>query len=317
MNINLIHLDDALLGQSQFMRNCERLGAVNLDIRDAGPDARLWSSVETTKKLHGKLQGLCNRPGKSGPVVNWLGSGDFHHVSALLIEQVSQAQSKNTTVIHFDNHPDWVRFKSGIHCGSWVSYVLKTDQVQKVVSLGICSPDLTWPEFKSADLQYLAAARLIAFPLEPPRTFVFRRYGDGPAHTQRGHSINWSSMDQQLTGDGLHCVLKQIENTPIYITIDKDVLSSSDAITNWDQGKLGLDDLLGWLRALMLHCDVAGIDIVGDHSPVVFGGSMIDRMMKRGEVWLDQPRKRVCADTAAKVNETTNLAILSVLEACL
>ena len=53
-------------------------------------------------------------------------------------------------------------------------------------------------------------------------------------------------------------------NFPIYISIDKDVLNESCAVTNWDQGEMSLPLLENVLKILISNYDVIGIDICGD-----------------------------------------------------
>ncbi|MBA4602631.1 arginase family protein [Thermoactinomyces mirandus] len=76
----------------------------------------------------------------------------------------------------------------------------------------------------------------------------------------------------------------------IYISIDKDVLDRAYAVTNWDQGKMKLQDLLSALKKLMRQKNILGMDVCGELpvSPV--------------EVWRYANELRL--------NEQTNLAIL-------
>lgn len=50
---------------------------------------------------------------------------------------------------------------------------------------------------------------------------------------------------------------------PIYISIDKDVLSSEFAACDWDQGQMSLDELLSRIEIFKGH-EIIGIDICGD-----------------------------------------------------
>lgn len=57
---------------------------------------------------------------------------------------------------------------------------------------------------------------------------------------------------------------EQVSNgEPLYISIDKDVLSTDFAATDWDQGNLTLAELIGYLEG-MKDYDVLGADICGD-----------------------------------------------------
>lgn len=75
--------------------------------------------------------------------------------------------------------------------------------------------------------------------------------------------------DRQLRASSLH--LRPLSTgEPLYISIDKDVLDTGSARTDWDQGTLTLNDLKRILSLILRHEDVAGIDICGE-CPVTLG----------------------------------------------
>ena len=52
-------------------------------------------------------------------------------------------------------------------------------------------------------------------------------------------------------------------NRPLYISIDKDILSEDTCPTNWDQGEMSLEELLSLLRTEAEGRELLGIDICG------------------------------------------------------
>ncbi|RKM56398.1 hypothetical protein D6853_06315 [Butyrivibrio sp. X503] len=56
---------------------------------------------------------------------------------------------------------------------------------------------------------------------------------------------------------------------PVYLSVDKDVVKREELITNWDQGEMNADDLLGSIRELASAPDrkLIGIDICGECAP--------------------------------------------------
>ena len=60
---------------------------------------------------------------------------------ALLHERVREP----FTLVHFDNHPDWVRLAPRWHCGSWLNRTLALPNLQRAITLGPCSDDLVNP----------------------------------------------------------------------------------------------------------------------------------------------------------------------------
>ena len=318
MALNLLHFDDALLSQPLFMQECARLGASEIDLRDVGPEMRLWAREPIVERVRQRLRDSLTGVTNGGPILSWSGSGDFHHVTALITGLMAEVRGKPITIVQFDNHPDWVSFAGGLHCGSWVRHVLDAGIASRVVGLGMTSRDLAWPEFKGASLDHVASGRLVLFSLDPPKSIVIGNYGAGPGHEQRGRRIFWRSFPseggQKATEEP---VLTAIGTEAIYITIDKDILTPAGALTNWDQGLLTLGELLAWLDVLMRRFTILGIDITGDYSAPNFSGSSWDRLKKMGESILDHPGRPKDTDTkvTAALNQATNLQLLSALRA--
>lgn len=316
--LNLLHLDDALLGQAEFLARCRELGAREHDERPLGEAIRLWATARHLESLRERLEPAL--AGISGPetIVTFLGSGDFHHVTSILAGLVAGTRGGKVTIVHFDHHPDWVRVKSGVHCGSWVSDMLSRDLVERVVSLGPSSGDLKWPEFKRADLRLLVSGKLAVFPFQSRKTYVRKDYGRGPSHAQEGYRLSWRCIGASPTRAAIDEVVNSIETDAVYVSIDKDVLRSEDAVTNWDQGTLSLAGLGEWVAALIRERQVLGIDIVGDYSPPRYAGPLWSRFAKRGEALIDQPHRAV-VDRArsAALNQRSNLALLETLRASL
>ena len=66
----------------------------------------------------------------------------------------------------------------------------------------------------------------------------------------------WSEQDNLLI---------DLDNLPVYISIDKDVLNKETVNTSWDQGKMSLNKLKLILHKIMKNKDVIGIDICGEN----------------------------------------------------
>lgn len=56
---------------------------------------------------------------------------------------------------------------------------------------------------------------------------------------------------------------KASEGLPVYLSIDKDVLSEDYARTDWDQGSMTIDELLALVCDISSHRRIIGIDICG------------------------------------------------------
>lgn len=267
MRLRLLDLDGSLLAQPALARRAE--AAQVIDLRDLEQALRLWATGAALSEFRRRLDRAGPPPG-TGTEVTFIGSGDFHHLAAVLIARAPEP----VAVLHFDNHPDWVRLPPAWHCGSWVNRVLDLPNVSRVITLGPCSDDLSWPELKGGNLAALASGRLQLWPWQHAPSL---RLGRGP--------IVWNNLaDMPDWTDALREILDGLPPGATWLTIDKDVLRPEDAATNWDQGQMPLSGLLQAIRVIARRRRIIGIDICGDYSQAIFRSPL-----KRLAAWFDRP----------------------------
>ena len=156
MHLEILHLDGSVVAQAEGQTTDWQSVRV-LDLSDLAAKLRLWSGAGAIAEARRRILAAPNPPEAT---VTLVGSGDFHHITPLLMERAREP----FTVIHFDNHPDWVRLAPRWHCGSWVNQALRSPRVTRVVTIGPCSDDLVWPGLKGGNLPALASGRLRLFP---------------------------------------------------------------------------------------------------------------------------------------------------------
>jgi len=299
MRAVILQLDGALEPQTELQRAALQGGGRLLSARDLGPALRLWSSAATLAGLRWRL--AADLPAGEAEVV-FAGSGDFHHITPLLIERAMGASDEPTTVLHFDNHPDWVRHARGRHCGSWVGRAARMPGVARVVTVGVCSPDVGRGRAREGDLALLAEGRLALYAWTAP--------DGGEAVVLDGRA--WPTIESLGEAAFLDLLAASITTKALYVTVDKDVLRPEDAMTNWDQGRASLDFVVAAIRRAGAGRRVVGADVVGDWSAPVYGGGRMARMLKRGEALIDQPWRRPAPEAARVVNEAANLRLLDL-----
>ncbi|MGH8184579.1 MAG: hypothetical protein ACREPH_13060, partial [Rhodanobacteraceae bacterium] len=203
MNAHLRILDtDGSVDANALTAAAQWASVTRVDLSDLAPALRLWSRRRNIDAARARIAAA----GDPRPSVTFLGSGDFHHLAALLIERVEQP----FTVLHFDNHPDWVRLAPRWHCGSWVNQVLELPQVQRVVTVGPCSDDLVNPARKGGNLRALDSGRLALFPWRHEPSRVRRRIADGPGHEWRAGYVVWRNLGERQWEDAVASVLDAV-----------------------------------------------------------------------------------------------------------
>ena len=312
MQLHLLHFDDAFALQPEFVEHCDRNGALHFNAIPEGSAIRLWGKPAKLEHMESRLDEIFINLDE--PKLFFMGSGDFHHVTALLLEKCLAGRTDPITVIHFDNHPDWVHCSVGMHCGSWVKRASTHPLIARILTIGVTSNDLTNPEWKGAGLSLLQDGMLELYPYDHKPSRVRNAYGEGASYQQTNGHIHWKTIAGLGEEAFLELFLTRIPTRDVYMTIDKDVLCREDAETNWDQGTMSLAFLLKMIRAVGTNHHIIGADVTGDYSPPNYTGNFWTRLMKRAEILLDQPTLRTTPQKAGAVNTLGNLALLETLQ---
>jgi hypothetical protein len=262
--LQVIDLDGSLAAQEPLSRRIAAGTATRIDAADLAGRLRIVASRSALRSLADRVKAAA---GGAGTPVTFYGSGDFHHLTAALVAAVDEP----LTIVHFDNHPDWVRFPATVNCGAWVNRALELPHVRKVVTIGPCSDDLVRPELQFANLNAVRDGRIVLYPWRHPPSRVWGRYGRTWCYTQRDRHLHWRNLADEDWSGFLDELMTAIPTGAIWLTIDKDVLGRCDALTNWDQGALPLGHLLTAIENLAENRRIVGVDICGDWSEPRFG----------------------------------------------
>ena len=168
---------------------------------------------------------------KFGPCgIHFLDSGNYHYVTKFFAEQIQEPFS----LVLFDYHDDMNKRTAYelTDCGSWARDIFFNHPYLK--QLIIIGPDQKQLEITDIHIK----EKLVCISI------------------------------QELESKKAEVKLKQIKtDVPVYISIDKDVLSESCAVTNWNQGRMSLKMLEDLLTLFLVESEVIGVDICGEYSP--------------------------------------------------
>lgn len=234
------------------------IGLPTRDLRECGPRLRFSAPSR-------EIAAFEQAVGEKLPPFLVYGSGDFHHLTALWVRR----QPRLTTVVSFDNHPDWDIRPPRWGCGSWVNRALEWPQVKKVSVWGCGNFECWWPGRIFGNNRAERAGRLEVHPWADERS--------GRDQTRRGAILqnNWREKFSEF--------VRQLADTPVYVTIDLDCLRAEEAATDWENGRFAVDDLL-WALAQLGDRIGAG-DICGAWSPAVYA-----RRKQRFASEMDHPK---------------------------
>ena len=301
-SIRILNFDNTVACQSRIL---SLLPHEIIELTDIGPALRLFANQRLRTRLGQRIQG------SEPSAATFLGSGDFHHISELLIS----AQPEVRSVLVFDFHPDWDILPPHFGCGSWVSRLLRNKNILKCVLIGVGSCDISSFALQSADLAALKDDRLeiYAYRHGPSRVYCRKVPPNISVRSVGGFfskRLYWEQLFDMDLGVFISGIISRLPAGKVYISIDKDCLLKDSAVTNWEEGFLSLKQLLFMLEKLKRNLDISGLDIAGDYSSVLIS-SRFKAMLSR----LDHPAGKVLFPDALarQINQETNLKILQTL----
>jgi hypothetical protein len=297
MRVRILDLDGSLAQQSRLLVES---AAEVVPLQDWGRRLRLACSFDCFRRFEQSLA-RCLGP---DPVVTFYGSGDFHHVSLALVRRITTPFN----LLVLDKHPDWMRGIPFLHCGTWLRHAVRLPLLRRVYHVGgDLDFDNAWRWLAPAD--ELRRGKITVFP-------AVRRFRSGP--WRRVPNVPLSDNGRPITADHLGRLLRpfapELARWPLYVSLDKDVMTAADAVVNWDSGHLRLAEVTTVLAAFLAAArgNLLGLDVVGDWSPVRLGG-----VFRRLLGWMEHPPLAVNPVEATRINEGTNRSLLRRLTALL
>ena len=172
------------------------------------------------------------------PGIHFFDNGNYHYMSKLWTDRVQEP----FTLIVFDHHPDMQppRFGGILSCGGWIKEVLDNNKfIQNAIIIGVKNELVETIREELSQSGEASILEKVTFIKESELSFL--------------SSLICSDFVNVLSPN-------------LYISIDKDALSPSYAVTNWDQGSLTLDAHKNCITALTTNRKILGIDICGERA---------------------------------------------------
>ena len=177
--------------------------------------------------------------------LHFLDNGNFHYLTRFWCEKITE----DFTLVVYDHHVDLRKpvFPGLMSCGSWIRDVLlRNSHCRAVLIIG---PECAQADIIERELQSLVAEDQPPRSSAPVRVCCFTEDDilDGRAARELPHLL-----------DALHL--------PVYISIDKDVLSRKVLRTNWDQGIMTEAEFRRELDRFTMDpkIHILGVDICGE-----------------------------------------------------
>lgn len=216
---------------------CEAVNVTELDFRDiSGTNCYCDGPAEEEIKKR-----ICSY-GPEG--MHFLDSGNYHYLTKIWLELVKEPFE----LLVFDHHTDMQRpaFGGILSCGGWIREALETNPNLKHVVL-VGPPEAAMEETKK-ELSEDGEELLKKITWISEEKFL----------------ENEENSDQILQICGTLKNSGEAEDLPLYLSIDKDVLMESEGKTNWDQGKVSLNQVLEFVKYYTERKRLIGVDVCGE-----------------------------------------------------
>ena len=213
--------------EQQFYRNhAEMQEDISwLEVQDL-PGSNCYCDEEAQNRI---LDDIKNYTGNG---IHFIDSGNYHYVSRLWLSKMEHP----FRLLVFDNHTDLQppAFGGLLSCGGWIADSLETlPELKRVILIG---------------------------PDEEAWQHTEEKYRERICFLSR------EKLQTARQNGRMGEVLKALETDfemPVYLSVDKDVLSREELRTNWSQGDMTLEELLNLIRELAVLWKENGTELLG------------------------------------------------------
>lgn len=163
--------------------------------------------------------------------VHFIDNGNYHYLTRLWIEKLDE----KFDLVVFDHHTDMQQSAFGdiLSCGSWILHVLDDDNIKcnKIILIGP-------PEASLKHISNDFTDRIICIAEEEIGNFLSE---NDAAYLDISNS-----------------------KLPLYISIDKDLISKDEFVSNWDQGNISTKQTTEIIKKISRGRKIIGADICGE-----------------------------------------------------
>ncbi len=184
--------------------------------------------------------------------IHYIDGGNYHYLSKIFTDKLKQSFD----LIVFDHHHDMQSplFGQILSCGGWIKEVLDNNTfLNQVVIIGV-QDELITQDIRTqyTQVQFITENEIIGL------------FGNTSKDIGKD-SILLDKKNLLLNEKVVQYIFDKIHiEYPVYISIDKDVLSKEQYQTNWDQGILSTKCLKSLLSLMVKQYQVLGMDICGE-----------------------------------------------------
>lgn len=183
--------------------------------------------------------------------IHFLGSGNYHYLSLFFLEKLKVPFS----LVVFDHHTDMQPSSFGnlLSCGSWILNALQViPELKEIFILGVGEESLEGTKKTAFTTQNFSA-------FKETKDFLYCQY-----HNNSTSHIPITILKEKLNYNHWEELYRKYIHYPVFLSIDKDVLSKEALETDWDQGTMSKKDLSIACKKLLQYSPPLGIDICGE-----------------------------------------------------
>lgn len=305
--VRIYNLDDSLIMQKNLMKV---FNPYIIDLTSTGKKIRMGCSTRKSSILNNVISKKLPSSKDYIPFVNLIGSNDYDHVTLNILKRLPFKYN----LLFFDYHPDWIKdANSHIFCGTWVSKALDEKNLNPLIHVGGLSTEFdATGDLLENTLCFISRKKI-------NKNIKNNRIKCIPANRYFSNKvINYSNAINKplLTNDSCNDISKLLGNEldeimklPLFIAIDKDVLTEQDNYQAWESGVLKTKHIINVINDLRLNgVHIAGFSMCGEISNAKYDfifsvGNIADKNFSlHGE--------RKFTKDKHEINERTNIILI-------
>lgn len=187
--------------------------------------------------------------------LHFLGSGNYHYLSLFFLEKISIPFS----LVVFDHHTDMQpsMFGNLLSCGSWIRNALETiPELRELLIIGVGEESLLGTKKTSLTTEN--------FSIISETKQIFQCQYNQNKRTIPITILKETSYKETPYYENWEELYKTYLHYPVFLSIDKDVLSKEVLETDWDQGIMSWRELENACKQLLYYSFPLGVDICGE-----------------------------------------------------
>ncbi|MGN0299629.1 MAG: arginase family protein [Lachnospiraceae bacterium] len=180
----------------------------------------------------------------------FMGNGNYHYISYLRIEKIREPFYMIVFDHHTDMQPSFV--EELLSCGCWILWALNNQPfLQKVLLIGV-KDELA----EEISKEYQERVKVLRESELSDENYCMDTVLEFISEAMSGSHVDDRAYNKET--------YVNMQKTPVYVSVDKDVFANTECVTNWDAGGMTLQQFAQVMEQIKKFARILGCDVCGE-----------------------------------------------------